>query len=207
MINPDGSPGDIIDLFSGENIIGRASDIEVFARDPHLSPQHANFIINGKQCRVVDMDSLNGVYYRVTTAIELHHGDLIRIGRELLRFEVLALSEMEFTSTDDSLIVGSNPMGAWGRLLRVSSPNSASHTFVLRGSEQVLGRERGDILFRDDGYVSGQHCRIFTENEKYFFEDLGSSNGSFLRIRGEYIMGHGSLLLMGEQPFRLHFIS
>ena len=69
---------------------------------------------------------------------------------------------------------------------------------MLRGAEQVLGRERGDILFRDDGYVSGRHARLFADSGRYFIEDLKSSNGSFVRIRGERNIQSGTLLLLGE---------
>jgi hypothetical protein len=35
--------------------------------------------------------------------------------------------------------------------------------------------------------------------------DVGSSNGTFLRIRGERRIASGELLLMGQQLFRLQY--
>jgi hypothetical protein len=63
-----------------------------------------------------------------------------------------------------------------------------------------LGRERGDILFPEDGYVSGLHCRLHEENGRMFLTDIGSSNGTFVRLAGPRPVPSGSLLLMGQQP-------
>ena len=66
----------------------------------------------------------------------------------------------------------------------------------------MLGRERGDILFPEDGYVSGTHARIALNDGQVFLSDLGSSNGTFLRVRHERTVPTGSFVLMGQQLFR-----
>ena len=72
-----------------------------------------------------------------------------------------------------------------------------------------LGRERGDVLFPEDGYVSGLHCRLSWEPSsngqggRLMLTDLGSSNGSFLRLREETDIKSGDVLLMGQQLFRV----
>lgn len=66
------------------------------------------------------------------------------------------------------------------------------------------GRERGDILFSEDGYVSGLHCRIAKgEDGRMYLTDVGSSNGTFVRLRGERDLAPGDVLLMGQQLFRV----
>ena len=204
-INPDGSPGESHKLHPGDNIIGRSHSNPLFSSDEFLSPQHANFHVTPGQIRLVDLRSENGLFRRIGEPTELQHGDMLRIGQELLRFELMAQAERLLpASTDGTLIAGSPAAGAWGRLERVSAPGEASFIFVLRGTEQFIGRERGDILFRDDGYVSGRHARVFSDGQgRYFIEDLGSSNGTFIRIRGEVVVNSGTLILMGKQPFRI----
>ncbi|MFT5993341.1 MAG: pSer/pThr/pTyr-binding forkhead associated (FHA) protein [Bradymonadia bacterium] len=203
-VNPDGSAGDSIPLMDGRQVLGRASDAPLLANDRFLDEQHAAFTHAGGVVKIEDLNSLNGVYYRITEITELQHGEMMRIGQEVLRFELLDLADPVIeTPADGTVIGGSSPAGAWGRLERLSGPEEASFAFLLRGSEQVLGRERGDILFRDDGYVSGRHCRVFVDSGRYFIEDLKSSNGTFVRIRGERDVASGALILMGEQPFRV----
>ncbi len=204
MVNPDGSPGDSYELQAGENIVGRDSGEDLFSRDPFLSPQHAKFDVAGGTATVTDLDALNGVYYRITEVSELQHGDWVRVGQELLRFLVVELDSPIVAAADDGTVAGgSNPLGAWGKLERISGPDQASQVFLLRGAETNIGRERGDILFRGDGYVSGKHARIFQDSGRYFIEDLKSSNGTFLRVRGSRKLSNGSLILMGQQPFRI----
>lgn len=204
-INPDGSPGDSHKLSPGDNIIGRGHADPLFNLDEFLSPQHANFHVTPDQIRLVDLRSENGIFRRIGEPTELQHGDMLRIGQELLRFELIAQAERLIpASADGTPVAGSPAAGAWGRLERVSAPGEASFIFVLRGAEQFIGRDRGDILFRDDGYVSGRHARVFSDGQsRYFIEDLGSSNGTFLRIRGEVVVASGALILMGKQPFRI----
>jgi predicted component of type VI protein secretion system len=70
-----------------------------------------------------------------------------------------------------------------------------------------MGRERGDVLFPEDGYVSGLHCRLSIQNGHAFLTDLGSSNGSFVRLGGEAELHEGDILLMGQQLFRVNMLS
>jgi pSer/pThr/pTyr-binding forkhead associated (FHA) protein len=186
----------------GENVFGRESGPEIFRDDPYLSPKHALFSWDGSRLEVRDLESLNGVYYRIVEAVELRHGDRIRLGRQLLEFELLEEVAPCIPFGDNSVRLLGAPTTAWGRLVRVSSPNGGSEAFVLSRPEEVLGRERGDILFRDDGFVSGRHARIVVEDGRYFLEDLRSSNGTFLKIREHRTLKDGDLLLMGQQPLR-----
>ena len=68
------------------------------------------------------------------------------------------------------------------------------------------GRERGDILFSEDGYVSGLHCRIAKGPDgKIYLTDVGSSNGTFARLYAERALTSGDILLMGQQLFRVDY--
>mgnify|MGYP002620954603 FL=1 len=205
MIRPDGSSGEVFDLVTGENIIGRATPAPVFQRDEFLSPQHARFVIQGDQLMVEDLGSMNGVYYRIVEEVELTPGDHIRVGQEVLHFQTPDMFPVVHGSPDPSVQPDGGPLhGAWGRLARVSAPeNAATTAFLLTAPEHSFGRERGDFTFPDDGYVSGLHARISTREGRFFLEDLRSSNGTFVRIRSTRTVPNGTLILMGRQPFRI----
>lgn len=204
MVKPDGSPGDTVNLTAGRNVIGRKSDHAVFSRDEFLSPEHASIEVNGKSVVIKDLGSLNGTYYRISEVTELKTGDYLRMGLEVLRFQSLAAAPaLSPPAKDGSTLLGSPAGDAWGRLERISAPDEASFTFLLRNTEHFLGREKGDILFGDDRYVSGRHARIFTDGSAFFVEDLKSSNGTFVRLTAERELAHGSLIFIGSQPFRL----
>lgn len=67
-------------------------------------------------------------------------------------------------------------------------------SFPLVGEAVVIGRERGDILFSEDGYVSGTHARFSYRQGWPFLQDLASSNGTYLRIPAERAVTPGNLL-------------
>jgi pSer/pThr/pTyr-binding forkhead associated (FHA) protein len=199
LIRPDGSEGGVHPLHDGENMIGRGQGV-LFDSDAYLSPRHGEFSIgpNGNMT-VRDLKSLNGVFLKITQEETLESGDIFRIGQELLRFEVISAPQ---PLEDGTEIMGTPNPGFWGRLSVVVGRDVDGSAFPLFGDAIVLGRERGDILFPEDGYVSGAHARISLRDGQVYFSDLGSSNGSFLRIRGERTIPAGSFVLMGQQLFR-----
>jgi pSer/pThr/pTyr-binding forkhead associated (FHA) protein len=201
LIRPDGSEGGAYSLHEGENLIGRGQGA-LFDSDAYLSPRHGEFSIGPNGLIVRDLRSLNGVFLKITSEESLESGDVFRIGQELLRFELISAPQPMEDGTD---IMGTPNPGFWGRLSVVVGRDVDGSAFPLFGEAVVLGRERGDILFPEDGYVSGAHARISLNDGRVSLADLGSSNGTFLRIRGERALTEGSFILMGQQLFRVEF--
>jgi hypothetical protein len=200
LIRPDGTEGGSHDLRPGENKLGRNFG-PVFENDGYLSPIHAQLDIRGPAAVVHDLDSLNGVFVKMTQEEELTSGQIIRIGQELLRFEVIAPPE---PTPDGTELMGSPNPGYWGKLTIIIGRDVTGAAFPLLGESSTLGRERGDINFPDDGYVSGLHARVTLRDGRAFLADLGSSNGTFIKVNGERAVGHESFVLLGQQLFRLN---
>ncbi len=201
LIRPDGSEGGTHPLHDGENIIGRGQ-AALFDADAYLSPRHAELVVGADGITIRDQQSLNGVFLKISGEEPLESGDIFRIGQELLRFEVISPPQ---PLEDGTEIMGTPNPGFWGRLSVIVGRDVDGSAFPLFGESIVLGRERGDILFPEDGYVSGTHSRIALHGDRVFLTDLGSSNGTFLRLRHERVVPTGSFLLMGQQLFRLEF--
>ncbi|HVV16020.1 MAG TPA: FHA domain-containing protein [Polyangia bacterium] len=201
LIRPDGSEGGAHPLHDGENIIGRGQ-AALFDADAYLSPRHAELSVGPDGVTIRDLQSLNGIFLKIVGEEPLESGDIFRIGQELLRFEVISPPQ---PLEDGTEIMGTPNPGFWGRLSVIVGRDVDGSAFPLFGESIVLGRERGDILFPEDGYVSGTHSRIALNGDRVFLTDIGSSNGTFLRLRHERIVPTGSFLLMGQQLFRLEF--
>ena len=201
LIRPDGSEGGTHDLRPGENKLGRSFG-PVFENDGYLSPVHAMLDIRGQQAVVRDLDSLNGVFVKMTGEEELQSGQIIRIGQELLRYEIIPTPE---PTADGTELMGSPNPGFWGKLTVIIGRDVTGAAFPLLGESVTLGRERGEINFPDDGYVSGLHARVTLRDGRVFLSDLGSSNGTFVKVNGERAVGHDSYVLLGQQLFRLNF--
>ncbi len=202
FIRPDGSEGGEFPLRSGSTKIGREHG-ELFAGDGYLSPSHAEIVVEGGEFELKDTGSLNGVFFRITAPETLQSGDMFRIGQELLRFDAISPPE---PLEDGTEIMGSPNPGYWGRLTRIVGYGVDGEAHLLKGDRIVVGREHGDILFPEDGYVSGTHLEIVQEGGQVLLRDMGSSNGTFLRIRGQRRVGPGTFVLMGQQLFRLDMV-
>ena len=109
------------------------------------------------------------------------------------------------TGPDGVEQMGSPRDGLVGRICLQTGRDTNGNCYAVPAEGLHLGRERGDILFPDDGYVSGLHARIHAEGGKVFLTDVGSSNGTFIRVDGESPVANGSMLLMGQQLFRVEF--
>lgn len=200
LIRPDGSEGGTHDVKEGENMLGRDHGA-IFENDGYLSPKHAELVVNAAGAVIHDLDSLNGVFMRMTEEEEITPGQIIRIGQELLRFDLI---EPPAPLEDGTEIMGSPNPGYWGKLTVIIGKDVDGSAFPLLGDSVTLGRERGDINFPDDGYVSGLHARVSTRNGKVYLADLGSSNGTFIRVNGQRQLEDGSFVLLGQQLFRLN---
>jgi pSer/pThr/pTyr-binding forkhead associated (FHA) protein len=76
--------------------------------------------------------------------------------------------------------------GPNGYLQVVEGPDTGRNLAITPRIEITIGRAEGNFLLLTDPEVSSYHCRMLCGNDRIMFEDLGSSNGSFLN----------------EQPFR-----
>jgi pSer/pThr/pTyr-binding forkhead associated (FHA) protein len=181
--------------------IGRETGA-IFAGDSYLSPRHATFNQQPNRVTVKDEGSLNGVYKKLVrdVPVELKPHDMFRIGQEIIKFEPLSPAA---PSPDGVEWLGSPAKGYVGRIALVIGRDVTGNAFPIPESGVHLGRERGNVLFPEDGYVSGLHCRLSWEGGRLFLVDLGSSNGSFVRIHEETEIKAGDVLLMGQQLFRV----
>ena len=93
--------------------------------------------------------------------------------------------------------------GKLGRLSLITGRDTTGNSFTIPAHGIHLGRERGDVIFPEDGYVSGLHCRVAAEAGRMFLTDLGSSNGTYVRLNDEREVRTGDILLMGQQLFRV----
>jgi pSer/pThr/pTyr-binding forkhead associated (FHA) protein len=201
LIRPDGTEGGSIPLHEGETIIGRTEGA-LFESDVYLSPKHASLTLGEDYLIVTDLGSLNGVFVRMLDEEEIESTETFRMGQELLRFDTI---DPPAPLADGTELMGSPNPGFWGRLSVVVGRDVLGSAFPLFGDAVVLGRERGDILFPEDGYVSGTHARISHRAGRFFLADLGSSNGTFIRVRADRAVKSGAFVLMGQQLFRVTY--
>ena len=135
--------------------------------------------------------------------------ELFLVGQQVLRFEVVRQAEEAFgaASENGTLLFGTPAAPRYGRLSQRTVEGVVRDVFHVRKTETIIGRESGDIVFTDDPFLSRRHAVLRFhggEGPKRHFTlaDLGSSNGTFLRIRDEVRLRHGDHFRIGQQLLR-----
>jgi pSer/pThr/pTyr-binding forkhead associated (FHA) protein len=191
----------VVELSREQTLCGRSEGELRLADDPTVSPRHARFHRRGPNVRVEDLGSVNGTYLRLRGPCRLSVGDELRIGRQLLRLE--PLPRRAAGDEPGGRAWGSPDAGARLRLVQLLDGGGVAEVFPLRDGENTVGRDAGDVTFPGDRYVSARHAVIRVEPDAVVLTDLGSSNGSFVKVPGSAELSPGDQLLLGAQLFRL----
>ena len=173
----------------------------IFGGDNYLSPQHATVTRRERKLFIKDLGTTNGTYLKLKREVPetLVDGQMFRIGQEIVRLELLKKQP----TADGVEIMGSPATGYVGRIALIIGRDETGNAYPVPETGVHIGRERGHILFPEDGYVSGLHCSITRQGDAILLTDLGSSNGTFVRIAGEREIHDGDVLLMGQQLFKV----
>ena len=72
------------------------------------------------------------------------------------------------------------------------------------GEPLIIGKDSDcDVVIADDSYVSRRHARLRREDNLIFLDDLGSSNGTLLKICRPVIIEPGDEIMIGRTVLRL----
>jgi pSer/pThr/pTyr-binding forkhead associated (FHA) protein len=206
LVNRDGTDGQRFPLSSEDTVVGRSGADISFEDDRFLARQHARIerAADGS-VKIHPIDSTNGVFKKADGSVELADGAIVLVGREVLRFERVAQEERTVHPLvrHGVALFGSPPRDPWGRILQIIPSGGCRDIRHLVGEEVVLGREEGDIVFRDDAFMSRRHAAITWDGRRALITDLGSPNGTFVRITGPTTIKHGDHVRMGDQLLRI----
>lgn len=207
VIGQDGTAGREYPLAGEQTDVGREDGDIRLPNDPYVSPRHARLRRRDGRFFVRDLDSLNGVYLRLRHPEALQNGDLVLIGLEVLRFEVVTGAEKGHGAAieNGTRVFGSPAAPRHARLAQRTVEGVTRDVTYLTRDELTIGRESGDLVFTSDPFMSRRHALIKRMGPDGTFQirDLGSSNGTYLAIRGEVPLEAGDHVRIGQHLFRL----
>jgi pSer/pThr/pTyr-binding forkhead associated (FHA) protein len=202
----DGSDGRAYPIFAEQADIGRSEGDVVLGDDPYLSPRHARLRRRGDAWLLRDLESVNGIYMRLREPVDLAHGDMVLLGQQVLRFELLDEGEMPLgpATQHGVLVFGTPEVPRMARLTQYTTEGVGRDVHYVYRDETVLGRENGDIVFTDDPFLSRRHAAITADrvSRRFVLRDLDSSNGTALRFHGERVLAAGDQFRVGRHLFR-----
>jgi pSer/pThr/pTyr-binding forkhead associated (FHA) protein len=222
VVRPDGSHGEERALDKPVVTLGRVDGDILFPEDSLVSRRHARFTVANDTLSVEDMNSANGIFWRLNKPHKLLHGDIILMGRQMFRFVCPNTSADRRTSSGpeargSGTATGSPadtaPGGAPPRrreadklqaeLVRLLPGGVEENHYPLTLGENILGRTRGSISFPDDPFLSGQHCSINWQNGQFVLSDMKAQNGTFVGVREKTTLSDGDIILIGHQLLRI----
>ncbi len=205
LIRGDGLDGVSFTLAGEDHLAGRVDCPILFAEDPFLSPVHANFFYRDGRLVVRDEGSTNGVFVRVTGSVEIAIGSKFLVGEQMLDAHLVA--DIPDEAIEDGTYFFSSPRrGALLRVVQTLRGGDTGVAFCSSTGTVRMGREGNDIDFPDDPFISGHHAQVAWEGGRLVLTDLGSKNGTFVRIAGEHTLDHGDYVFMGQQLLRVEIV-
>jgi len=205
LIRGDGEDGVSFTLAGHEHVAGRGECPISFPDDPFLSPRHCNFVYSDRDLVVRDEKSLNGVYIRITDKTDLTTGGTVLVGEQVLQVAAAGTPE-DVPDPEGTYYSTSIQRPATVEVRQQLRGGALGWVFRPNGETVTVGREGNDINFPDDPFISGRHAELRVAGGVLSVTDLGSRNGTFVRIDGQRVLKHGDYVFMGQQLLRVEIV-
>jgi len=209
LIRGDGEDGVSFTLAGQDHHAGRGECPIAFPDDTFLSPTHANFTYRDGALVVVDEDSLNGVFIRIQGAVDITPDTTVLVGEQVLTAK-LARPPEDLPDAEGTYYSASMVRPATLEIHQRLRGGAPGWVFRLSSESVSLGREGNDINFPEDPFISGRHAEIAIKPGSgapmLSVTDLGSRNGTFVRISGEQVLKHGDYVFLGQQLLRVEIV-
>lgn len=176
QLNPDGA-----------TTIGRAGCDHNFPDDPLMSDKHASIVPETEGYLLRDDGAATGVFLKLKQAqpLEVAAGTIVRLGRQFLSFRA-----------DQGRLA----------LIHFDQTGKIVNRHALPEKTMVLGREAPDLtLDEKDKTLSRRHLAILCKEGKVFIKDLGSANGTFIKVNSAVRLVQGDQFRAGRQLFKFEY--
>ena len=98
-------------------------------------------------------------------------------------------------------------MSGMAKLVLVKADTGDGLAYQLSGTDHVVGRTEGAILFPDDPLLSPRHANFVYRDGKLFVNDESSTNGVFIRVHAPARLESGAAFLVGEQLLQIEALA
>jgi thioredoxin reductase/pSer/pThr/pTyr-binding forkhead associated (FHA) protein/ferredoxin len=169
---------------NGVTAIGRKDCDLNFPEDLLLSARHVSISHGPEGYFLRDDGSTNGVFIKLKESqpVEVTHGHVVRLGKQLLLFETENGSQA---------------------FIHVDQTGKPVNRYELAAKTIVLGRQAPDVnLDAEDVTLSRRHLSITLKERRIWVKDLGSANGSYLKIKNALPLTPDDQFRAGRQIFK-----
>ncbi|MBL9099969.1 MAG: FHA domain-containing protein [Myxococcales bacterium] len=204
VIKGEGGDGVTYHLSATNHTVGRSTGDIRFNEDLFLNPEHARFTVQGGRLFVKDLGSVNGVFVRIKSPVQLEHGDCFLVGEQLLRLDSAPFGDGSPDAGGTYSYSSPRPDGRF-RVAQMLAGGGEGRIVSAQGAMLTMGREGNTLNFPNDRFISGRHARLDAASDSHhvILTDTGSRNGTFVRTKGALELYHGDYLFVGQQLLRV----
>jgi len=184
--------------------IGRHQGELTFPKDSAMAPLSAAISVENGKAFVEKLSPQANIFVRLTSVYLLQDHDVIMMGGQLLEFHVtpdaMALGAAMGVTLNDMTAMLRTPVAEF---VALSAESRVGGSYPLSMEEVRFGRIHGTYTFPDDLRLSRTHARVYQRGEDFFLEDLGSRNGTFIKLHDKAPLAMGTAVLVGGQVLRV----
>ena len=184
---PDGTVEESFPVTKDVTRIGRTATEIMFAQDVYMADHHATLTRRGEQYLIEDSGTGSGVWVRVAAGLghALIEGDTVWVGAQIL---MVAKSDSGWSIShynSDGVFRAAHAIGDKGILVGRSTP------IALDPSDMGLSRRHAQLR------VDGGSLKVF---------DLGSTNGTYVKIASPLVLKNGDEVRIASKRFRFESV-
>lgn len=204
VIKGEGGDGVTYHLSAMNHTVGRTTGDIRFSEDLFLNPEHARFTVERGRLFVKDLGTINGVFVRIKSPVQLEHADYFLVGEQLLRLDSEPFGEGGPDNVGTYSYSSPRPEGRF-RVVQLLAGGGEGRIVSAQGAALTMGREGNTLDFPQDRFISGRHARLDAASDSHhvILTDTGSRNGTFVRTKGALELFHGDYLFVGQQLLRV----
>ena len=167
--------------------IGRNSSNEIVIFDESVSRYHAQIFYKNEIFYLSDIGSTTGTFIKIEEPIRLQENMIIEIGS----FQLIIKNIEILKNSDDSVNEEESKISLE---IYESAEEVVLKTFNLFHGSSIGRKTNNFLCFNEDLHMSNLHCRVNLVGNNFIFEDLASTNGSWLRLSKEGVKSEPFLL-------------
>ncbi|MBN2723357.1 MAG: zinc ribbon domain-containing protein [Deltaproteobacteria bacterium] len=162
--------------------LGKTSGDITFPSDDLLDSRQAQIKSTPHGIQVIDMSSVNGIYYKLALSVEITQGTFFCLGPYLFEFENILPKEWSLNSIWErgvKLNGTSRNMSPWGRLKFYSPVGICAGVYLLWNDSEIIGNS----YLPEPEKENAPTCRISRKRNSISMESL--TGDTYIRIDGE----------------------
>lgn len=180
--------------------LGSALDHLGVTGDPRIAALEGHLYVDEDVLWVEPTADGTGLYRRLRGEEPLVPGDVVLMGDVAAVFTNVPPSP---PVDGDRMVLGGTANTPCGRLAFLRRDGTPGPLHDLPAGKTIVGRTDGHLNFPNDSRLSRRHARFFASDRGVTVEDLGSRNGTYVRVRERTQIETGDALRIGAAGLQI----